>query len=114
MNNSSTEKKGHYIITYRDAKNNKIVSLKAKSICDSNLGLSFVAISDFLFETSSTIINPVEDELKQRFEHTKALHISIYTILSIEEVGMDLDHQGLSFKRDKHNLLVLPTDPPTQ
>jgi hypothetical protein len=35
----------------------------------------------------------------------KTLHLSIYSIISIQEVGME--HKGLYFKKDKSNLVVL-------
>lgn len=94
-----------YLITYRNAKDGKVVTLKAKTVTDSSLGLSFVAISDFLFDTKSVVINPEEEDQKRRFEGVKTLHLSIYSIISIEEVGED--HKGLKFKKDKSNLVVL-------
>lgn len=95
-----------YIITYREPTEGKIQTLKARTVTDSTLGISFVAISDFIFETESLVVNPNEETLQKRFEDVKSLHLSIYTILSIEEVGKT--HQGLKFKKDKSNLVVLP------
>ena len=94
-----------YLISYRDAKDAKVLTLKAKTVMDSSLGLSFVAISDFVFDTKSVVINPEEEDQKRQFEGVKTLHLSIYTIISIEEVGED--HKGLKFKKDKSNLVVL-------
>lgn len=82
------------------------MSLKAKTIRDSTLGLSFIAISDFVFETESMVVNPVEEQMKARFENVRSLHLSIYSIISIEEVGPD--HEGLSFKKDRSNLVAFP------
>jgi hypothetical protein len=98
--------KTHYVISYRDPKDNKLVSLKAGRVTDSSLGLSFIAISDFVFSSSMLVVNPEEEDLKRRLTDVKTLHISIYTIISIEEVGPA--HKGLHFKKDKSNLLVLP------
>ncbi len=98
-------KETFYIISYRDSKDNKTLEIKAKKVTDSSLGLSFIAISDFIFDTSSLVVNPAEEDLKRKLEHVKTLHISIYTILSIEEVGSA--HKGLKFKKDKSNLIVL-------
>lgn len=103
---TSKSKNTHFIITYRDPLDAKIVTLKAGAVTDSSLGLSFIAISDFIFESNTLVVNPAEEDLKKRFELVKTLHLSIYTILSIEEVGKG--HKGLSFKKDKSNLLVLP------
>ncbi len=99
-----------YIMTYRDPRDGSIVELKARTIRDSTLGLSFVSISDFVFETSSVVVNPVDEQMQKRFENVRSLHLSIYTIISIEEVG--LKHKGLSFKQDRSNLVALPTSSP--
>ena len=99
-----------YLITYRKAKDAKVVTLKAKTVTDSSLGLSFVAISDFLFDTKSVVINPEEEDQKRQFEGMKTLHLSIYSIVSIEEVGEE--HKGLKFKKDKSNLVVLTLEQP--
>ena len=97
-----------FIVTYRDMQEDKVLSLKARMVTDSSLGLSFVAISDFVFETESLVLNPAEEDQKKRFEGVKCLHLSIYTIISIEEVGAE--HKGLKFKKDKSNLVVLSSD----
>jgi len=102
------EQETFYIISYRDPTDNEMVRLKARSVTDSTLGLSFIAIADFIFDTNSLVVNPAEEALKKRFAAVKTLHISIYTILSIEEVGAE--HSGLKFKQDKSNLIVLPTN----
>lgn len=99
-----------YLITYRNAKDAKVVTLKAKTVTDSSLGLSFVAISDFMFDTKSVVINPEEEDQKRQFEGVKTLHLSIYSIISIEEVGEN--HKGLKFKKDKSNLVVLSPEQP--
>lgn len=101
----------YYIIRFRDPEENKAISLKVGKVTDSTLGLGFVAISDFIFESSNLLVNPVEDKLRQRFENVKTLHISLYTILSVEEVGKG--HTGMKFKNDKSNLLILPSDGPS-
>ncbi len=97
-----------FLITYRDAKDAKVLSLKARTVTDSTLGLSFVAISDFVFDTKSLVINPGEEDQKRQFEGVKTLHLSIYSIISIEEVGED--HKGLKFTKDKSNLVVLSSE----
>jgi hypothetical protein len=98
-----------YLIHYRDPRDGTHQSLKAKKIKDSSLGLSFIAISEFVFEENSVLVNPDEEAKKLQFESVKTLHLSIYSVLSIAEVG---DHKkDLKFKKDKANLLVLSTDP---
>ena len=99
--------KNLYQIHFRDPRDGKIVSLKAGSIIDSTLGLSFICISDFVFDTSSLVVKPSEEHMKKRLEGVKALHVSLYSVISIEELGKT--HKGLKFKKDKSNLLVLPS-----
>ena len=101
-------KETYFIITYRDPGDGKILSLKADEVTDSSLGLSFIAISDFRFDTDTLVLNTAEEDQKKRFESVKSLHLSIYTIISIEEVGVD--HKGLKFNKDKSNLIVLSSD----
>lgn len=96
----------YFVITFRDYKDGNNITLKARKVTDSSLGLSFVAISDFIFDAQSLVVNPAEEDLKRRFAAVKTLHLSIYSILSIEEVGAG--HKGLSFAHDKSKLLVLP------
>ena len=103
---ASKNKDTCFIITYRDPVGEKQVSVKAGTVADSTLGLSFIAVSDFIFDQSPLVVNPQEEDMKRRFEDVKTLHLSIYTVLSIEEVGSQ--HKGLRFKKDKSNLLVLP------
>ena len=96
----------HFVITYRDPTAEKTTSLRVKTIGDSPLGLSFVRVSDFVFDTSSLVVKPDEEALRKRLENVKSLHLSIYTIFSIEEVGEE--NTGLTFSKDKSNLFVLP------
>ncbi len=106
--------KTFYLVQYRDPRDGSHQSLKAKKIKDSSLGLSFIAISDFVFEENSVLVNPDEEAKKLMFENVKTLHLSIYSILSISEIG---EHQkDLKFKHDKSNLLILSNEPvgPTQ
>lgn len=103
----TTEDNSYYILTYHDPQDEEITSLQAKTIGDSNLGMSFICVSDFMLDDiSATVIDPKLEKLRVRFEKTKSLHLSIYNIISIEEIGME--HTGLIFQRDKANLLVIP------
>ncbi len=94
-----------YVVSYREPKDNKIVTLTVRSIESSDLGLSFIALSDFVFKENPLIIDPSEQDLRDRFENTRRLHLSIYTILSIEEVGKA--NKGLALKGRKSNVVVL-------
>jgi len=102
--------KNCYQVHYRDPKDGRSVSIKAAKITDSTLGLSFIAISDFIFEASGLLVNPEEEAKKLEFENVKTLHLSIYSILSISEVGEK--SKSLNFKNDRSNLLVLATESP--
>lgn len=107
---SKSVQNSFFVITYRDPKDGQTISLKARKVVDSSLGLSFIAISDFIFESGKLVVNPAEEDLKKRYAAVKTIHISIYSILSIEELGTE--HKGLSFKKDKSNLFVLPGNTP--
>lgn len=99
----------HYLIHYRDPKDGKIQALKAHRIEDSNLGLSFVRISEFFFDTGTVVVQPSEVQLEQRFEGVVSLHLSIYSIVSIEEIGPKIT--ALKFKKSRSNLLAFPSEP---
>ena len=87
-------------------KDPKNITLRVSDIRDSNLGLSFIRLAGFIFHDAlSSIVDPVAEKLKERFKSTKSLHLSIYSIVSIEEVGVN--HTGLTFEKDKSNILVL-------
>lgn len=109
MASSKPTKDSCFIVTYRDPKDNQIVTLKARTISDSTLGLSFISISDFVFVTDAVIANPIEEQMRVRFENVKSLHLSIYSVISIEEVGPE--HKGLKFKKDRSNLVAFPSSP---
>ncbi|MCB0307987.1 MAG: DUF1820 family protein [Bdellovibrionales bacterium] len=113
---SKTKKQNiYYEITFRDPKDGQILSLKAQKIADSTLGLSFITISEFLFDTDKLVVTPDQEALEKRLEGVKALHLSIYSVLSIKEIGND--NKGLKFKKDRSNLVVLSSvdrpSPPT-
>ena len=99
-----------YLVTYRDQKEGQILELKVGKIHDSSLGLSFICLEDFLFENNSPLIDPEEESKRKRFENIKSLHLSIYSIISIAEVGKDTPK--LAFKNDKAKLFVLQNNEP--
>jgi len=95
-------------VTYREPKTNELTTLKVKKITDSPLGLSFVALSDFIFETSSILLDPKIESLKTEYENIQTLHLSIYSVVSIAEMGEHL--RPLTFTNDKAKLVVLHQD----
>jgi hypothetical protein len=109
INDARMDKKApktHFIVSYRDPLDSKLVELCANKVGDSELGLSFVSVSDFIFENHSLVVDPGAEDLKRKFENVKTLHLSLYSILSIQEVGHK--NRGLQFKQAKSNLVVLP------
>lgn len=101
----SSNESSMYLVHFRDPETGEIAHVKAKSVSDSSLGLSFVTLSDFVFVTSRLIANPKEEQMRDRFKDVKALHLSIYNIISVEEIGAD--HKALKFKNDRSSLVVL-------
>ncbi len=108
MAKSKKSSSAYFVVTYRDLKEGQIHSIKAKSIVDSSLGLSFIAVSDFIFETDSVVVNPSEEALAHRFEDVKTLHLSIYCVISIEERGAS--PKDIKFKDDKSQLKIIQAD----
>lgn len=104
------EKDTFYLVHYRDPQNGDVVALKVRHIEDSSLGLGFVRLSGFIFHTESIVVQPTEEQLKKRFENVQSLHLSIYSLISVEELG--IEHKGLNFKKDRSNLLSFPKDFP--
>lgn len=96
-----------YAVTYRDQKDGSICTLKVKTIQDSTLGLSFICLSDFTFETDSILVHPEEEARRKKFENIRNLHLSIYSIISIAEMGTETPK--LAFKNDKTNLFIIPS-----
>jgi hypothetical protein len=97
------------VVTYRDPEGNPkegaVSTIKVRTVADSELGPSFICLSDFVW-ASSRLANPAEDALKARFADTRRLHLSVFMILSIAELGPD--HPGLDLEADRSNLVVLP------
>lgn len=102
--------KRFFRISYRDPVESKTITLKARAVGDSSLGLSFIKVSDFVFDLSALVVSPEEESLQKRLANIRCIHLSIYTILSIEEVGFEGD--GLKFKTKKSNLLSFPSQNP--
>jgi hypothetical protein len=105
----ASKPRSYYVVTHRDPTSGKPVSLRVRKVEDSELGPTFVALSDFLFESSSPIIDPALEDLKKRYENTRKLHLSLYHIVSIEEVGRS--NPGLDLSPERSNVIVLPGQP---
>lgn len=94
-----------YAVTFREPHESKVTTIKARSVEDSQLGLGFVCFSDFVFETNKVVLNPAEEALQSRYAHVKRIHLPIYAVLSVEEVGEE--NEGLSLESDRSKLIVL-------
>lgn len=106
---TNKKEQSYYLVTYKDPKDDKVMSLKCREIEDSNLGLGFVALSDFILKTTKLVVTPDEEALAKRLENTKVWHLSLYSILAIQEVGDEGDR--LNLEKDRSNLLMMPNMP---
>jgi hypothetical protein len=103
---AARKKNNHFVVTYKDPVEDKIVTLRARAIGDSSLGLAFIRVSDFLFEDQNLVVDPAQEAMKKRFENVECIHLSIYAVISIQEVGPG--HAGLRFENDRSNVVLLP------
>lgn len=95
----------YYAVTYRSPEDAAVSTLEVRTVEDSDLGPGFICLSDFVWK-QSRLANPTEEALKARFANTRRLHLSVFTILSIAEIGSD--HPGLELEDDRSNLVILP------
>lgn len=95
-----------FVVSFQDAREGRVVSLRVRTIEDSVLGPAFVCLSDFVFQDGGTLIDPVEEAMSRRYGKTRRLHLQLWSISSIEEVGMG--HGGLTSTHDRSNLVVFP------
>ena len=97
-----------FIVTYRDPeKPNETIEVRVRKVEDSALGPAFISLSEFVFGASTGLINPRDEYAKKRFVKTKTLHLSIYNVVTIEEVGDE--HPGLKLAPKEG--VVLPFKP---
>lgn len=100
-----------YAVTFRDPESGESTRLRARTVEDSSLGLGFVCISDFVFDVAGPLVDPTQEALAARYAKVRRLHLHIYSVLAIEEVGEE--HSGLAFENDRSKLVLLraPEDP---
>ena len=97
-----------FIVTYRNPeKPTETIEVRVRNVEDSVLGIAFISLSDFVFGTQTGLINPRDEYAKKRFRNTKTLHLSIYNVVTIEEVGDE--NPGLKLARKEG--VVLPFKP---
>ena len=76
-----------YRVTFADPLTKKMVTIQVREISDSGLGPFHVRLSGFVFKPKGRLIDPVEETLRNRFQDTRALHVSRMSLGLIEEVG---------------------------
>ncbi len=97
-----------FVVTFKDPKDGSVQTVRCRRVSDSSLGLSFVALGDFVWEGGGTIVLPAEESLRKRLEHVKTLHLSLYAVLSVEEVAeSEAEPPRLVFEHDRSKVLVL-------
>ncbi len=96
----------YYRVIYKDPAKDAVRTLKARTIRDSSLGPTFVELSEFIFDDSKLIVNPEEEELKEHYANVERLHLAIFNILTIEEIGPNPG--GLKLSTERANVVVLP------
>jgi hypothetical protein len=101
-----------FAVTFRDHRSGETVTVRARDIRDSTLGIAFVAVSGFVFDRSGLVVNPADEALARRFENVKTLHLSIHAIHAIEELGPD--HPGMAFEADRSKVVLFPPAPGTK
>ncbi|MBA2321713.1 MAG: DUF1820 family protein [Deltaproteobacteria bacterium] len=101
---SDTAPEPLFAVSFRDFRSGENVTVRAREVRDSTLGIAFVAISGFVFDRSGLVVNPTDEALARRFENIRTLHLSIHAILAIEELGPD--HRGLTFEVDRSKVML--------
>lgn len=100
----------HYAVTFRSPETGDVTILRARTVGDSDLGPGFICLSDLIFQTGSKLANPVEEALQEQYRTTRRLHLNVFSIQSIAEVGEE--HPGLQLDADRTNLVVFPQSTP--
>lgn len=65
--------------------NGKTYEVYARDVYTSKLW-GFVCVANLVFETSSVVIDPVEEKLRDEFGNTEALHLPMHAVVRVEEV----------------------------
>ena len=93
-----------FAVTFRN-ESGDIVTLKARTVEDSSLGPSFLCIRDFLF-AEGRIVDPAQERLQRRYADTRRLHVNVFGVQAIEEIGVE--NPGLTLAQDRSRLILLP------
>ena len=93
---SHKENSTFYVVTFRDPEQNKTVTLKAQSIGDSSLGLSFIKIADFIFDTKSKLIKPSEEQMAKNLNLLKAFTFPFITLFLLRRWAWNIKDLALN------------------
>ena len=73
-----------YKITF--LQNDNVVEMYAKNVAESDM-FGFIIVENLVFgETTSLVVDPSEERLKEQFKGVKRTYIPMHTVLRIDEV----------------------------
>lgn len=73
-----------YKITF--LQNDNVVEMYAKNVAESDM-FGFIIVENLVFgETTSIVVDPSEERLKEQFRGVKRTYIPMHTVLRIDEV----------------------------
>ncbi len=73
-----------YKITF--VQNDNVVEVYAKNVAESDM-FGFIIVENLVFgETTSVVVDPSEERLKEQFKGVKRTYIPMHTVLRIDEV----------------------------
>ncbi len=73
-----------YKITF--VQNDNVVEMYAKNVAESDM-FGFIIVENLVFgETTSIVVDPSEERLKEQFKDVKRTYIPMHTVLRIDEV----------------------------
>ncbi len=73
-----------YKITF--VQNDNVVEMYAKNVAESDM-FGFIIVENLVFgETTSIVVDPSEERLKEQFRGVKRTYIPMHTVLRIDEV----------------------------
>ena len=89
----------------------KVYELFSEAVASSGLW-GFLEVSGLVFDTSDgVVVDPTEEKMRQEFEHASVLHLTIQSVLRVEEV----EKRGQCLIRDRESgekVTPFPLSPP--
>lgn len=93
-----------YVVTWKDPVEGEVRRLRCARVEDSTLGLGFVCLAEFDLGSKGPLVDPRQEALKTQLADVKRLHLNVYSIVSIEELGDELE-----LVHDRSKVVLLPT-----